>query len=148
MGWRAAVEDFISTKTGSVDVSLKKGSLSIACEVSITAPADYEVDKLKKCLAAGFTHVLSVSPDERQRAAIEQSAKARLQARQLERVRWLASEELFGFLQEQDARAAAILAAEDARLTRAGILPPSRVEPVNRQLGVAAAFGRSLAKQS
>ena len=51
---------------GNVDVALEKnGCPSIACEISVTTPADHEVGNIQKCLAAGFDHVLLVASEKK-----------------------------------------------------------------------------------
>lgn len=101
MGWRAAIDCLASNRDGSIDVTLRKGNLSIACEISITTPPDYEVENLRKCLASGYSYVISVSPDEVQLGAIERIAARRLGARELKRVRWFTPWQLVRFVEGQ-----------------------------------------------
>lgn len=46
---------------GYVDVSLERGALRIACEVSVTTSASWEVKNVQKCLNAGYDHVWVVA---------------------------------------------------------------------------------------
>lgn len=58
-GWRADLEYAVSN--GSVDVWLERGGLSIACEISVTTPTDYEQHNVEKCLTAGADEVWIIS---------------------------------------------------------------------------------------
>jgi hypothetical protein len=106
LGWRASIDCLVSNKEGSIDVALRKERLSIACEISVTSPADYEVGNLRKCLAAGYQHVVSVSPDETHLAAIRQVAGRRLGQREMDRIHWLTPWQLVQFVEAQDQAAA------------------------------------------
>lgn len=67
-GFRAAIED--QAGDGRADVVLRKESLSFGVEISITTDVEHEAANLEKCLQAGFTHVLFVSPDAKRRKAL------------------------------------------------------------------------------
>jgi hypothetical protein len=43
---------------------LERDDTVIACEISVTNTIDYEVGNVRKCLKAGFTHVIVVCMDE------------------------------------------------------------------------------------
>lgn len=62
-GFRATIERQV--EGGRVDVALERAGLSIACEVSFTTPAVHELGNVRKCLAAGFDHVVLILPPER-----------------------------------------------------------------------------------
>jgi len=70
-GYHAVIEEPVLDGAGKVDVSLTKGPLRIACEISVTTARDYELGNIEKCLAAGYGRVLLVSADERHRSAME-----------------------------------------------------------------------------
>src|SRR5262249_3120389 len=63
-GYTVIIEKSILDGLGSVDVALEKGSLSIACEVSVTTDPDHEIGNVQKCLAAGFETVILVSSEK------------------------------------------------------------------------------------
>jgi hypothetical protein len=106
MGWRASVEAPVENGAGSVDVLLTKGPISIACEISVTTSPAHEMGNLAKCLAAGYTHVVSVSPDAKRVAAIRDAAHGRLPASDVARVRFVDPRELFAFVTDIDAKSA------------------------------------------
>ena len=58
-----------------VDVLLRRESLSIACEISVSTDLDHEIDNLKKCAEGGFSRILFVSPDKRRRQKMSGALK-------------------------------------------------------------------------
>ncbi len=64
-GFRATIEE--AAGPGRADVVLRKDTLSIACEISITTDVEHEKENLKKCDAAGFSHIIAIVPDKRRR---------------------------------------------------------------------------------
>lgn len=67
-GFRALIEE--AAGDGRADVVLRKDTLSVACEISITTDVEHEIGNLKKCLVAGFTRILFVSPDKKRRQKV------------------------------------------------------------------------------
>lgn len=107
MGWRASVEAPVTGGTGSVDVLLTKGAVSVACEISVTTSPEHEMCNLGKCLVAGYTHVVSVSADAKKAALIRDAAREKLSEGEFARVRFFDPRELFAFVSEMDAKNAA-----------------------------------------
>lgn len=74
-GFRAVIEAPLSIGPGQVDVLLSQGDISAAIEVSVTTPADWERENIRKCLNAGHERVALVlaktaSTQARYRAAV------------------------------------------------------------------------------
>jgi hypothetical protein len=92
-GFLATVEETILEGAGRVDVSLTKGKLRVACEISVTNGRDYELGNIEKCLAADYAFVLFVSSDRRHRSAMEKLSKEHLEEKDLARVHFCAPEE-------------------------------------------------------
>jgi flagella basal body P-ring formation protein FlgA len=67
-GFRAGIEG--EAGGGRADVVLRKESVSVGVEISITTEVEHETENLRKCLGAEFTHVLFVSTDARRRKEI------------------------------------------------------------------------------
>lgn len=67
-GFRASIEG--ETGVGRADVVLRKESISIGVEISITTDVEHETENMRKCLGAEFTHVLFISPNARRRKEI------------------------------------------------------------------------------
>jgi len=100
--WHATIEKPILDGLGSVDVALEKGEESVACEVSVASTADYEVANIQKCLAAGFTTVVSIVLDRRTRAKINDAVAAQVDDDDAARVEVLTPETLFEFLDQME----------------------------------------------
>lgn len=64
-GFKSEIEKPVLDGTGSVDVSLEKDGLKIACEVSVTSSAEYEAHNVLKCLKAGYQQVLVVVSNQK-----------------------------------------------------------------------------------
>jgi hypothetical protein len=97
-GFRARVEKEIGEGNESVDIVLERDGLSIACEISVTTPIDYELGNLGKCLKMGFNHVLVISSEPAKLAGIREAALAAFGEAALSSVRFLSPQDVFGFL--------------------------------------------------
>lgn len=60
-GFRSQIEKIVLDGVGSVDVSLERDGVQVACEVSITTSAAWETKNVLKCLKAGYNHVWVIS---------------------------------------------------------------------------------------
>jgi hypothetical protein len=101
-GFRVTIEKAVLDGAGSIDVALEKDALSIAVEISVTSTADYELQNLHKCLAAGFTYVVLLSSNVRTLEKLRRRATAEFSADSLERIRVLSLQEFIEFLGEAD----------------------------------------------
>jgi hypothetical protein len=54
-----------------VDVALERDEQRVAIEISITTPAEHELQNLARCLAAGYDVVVPVSPDGKGRKRMQ-----------------------------------------------------------------------------
>lgn len=66
LGFLAHVESQLKgSSMQAADLVLKRGDLTIAVEIAVTTTIDHEFGNVKKCLAAGFSHVavISTSPE-------------------------------------------------------------------------------------
>lgn len=68
-GWRADLEYPVGN--GAVDVWLQQDERSIACEISITTPTDYELHNIQKSRQAGANEVWFISEDSEKVAEIQ-----------------------------------------------------------------------------
>ena len=95
-GFKVTVEKRVLDGHGHIDVYLERDGLSIGCEISVSTGAEHETQNLSKCLSAGFSHSVLVSPDERT------LSQARLLLGQIDekRVRFLSPDEFISFLDE------------------------------------------------
>lgn len=99
-GYRVTIEKPILDGLGSVDVALEKDDISVACEICVTTSPEHELGNLQKCLAAGFKHVVQIATDRKSLTALSAASKS-LGNVDPGRVRFLLTEELFAFLEEQ-----------------------------------------------
>lgn len=73
LGFRVVYEEG-TEGGGRIDLVLHDEKVSIACEVSVTNTANYEVANIKKCLDANYTNVFMISPSKKHSEAIESLA--------------------------------------------------------------------------
>jgi uncharacterized protein DUF87/type IV secretory system conjugative DNA transfer VirD4/TraG family protein len=100
-GWQAVIEKPVLDGLGSVDVSLSRGDQSIACEIAVSSTVEQEIGNIQKCLAAGYAPVVVVCVDPKLRRALATALHDAVGDDAMARVRILAPEELFAFLDEQ-----------------------------------------------
>jgi type II secretory pathway pseudopilin PulG len=106
--WRATIEERILDGLGSVDVSLRKGDLAVACEIAVTTEPDHELGNLQKCIAAGFQRVLVVSSEKKTLNKVRQLAAGALTEEQLAGVAFCAPDDAFAVLESIEADAASV----------------------------------------
>lgn len=99
-GYRVTIEKPILDGLGSVDVSLEKDDILVACEICVTTSPEHELGNLQKCLAAGFNYVVQIATDRKSLTALS-AASQTLGNIDPERIKFLLTEELFAFLEEQ-----------------------------------------------
>lgn len=104
MGWRAEIEKQILDGAGSIDVALEKGSVTVACEISVTTGTDQELANIEKCLKAGYGYVVATASEAKQVEKIEAAYVKQGQA--ADNVRFLTVDELKAFVESLEAQAA------------------------------------------
>jgi hypothetical protein len=87
-------------------VALEKEGCSIACEITVTTSPDHEVGNIQKCLAAGFGYVALISSDRKAIARAREAVNATFGEEELKKVRVLAPEDFFAFVETLEAHAA------------------------------------------
>ncbi len=97
-GFRASIEHSLPDG-GRIDVSLEKGNLRVACEVSVTT-IDYEVTNVLKCLTAGYDYVAVVVSNQKKIPLITSKIQSGVPVEHLEKVRVFGLPGLLGFLRE------------------------------------------------
>ncbi len=102
-GWRATVEERILDGLGNVDVTLRKGERTLACEIGISTSAEHELDNIQKCLTAGFQRVLVVSAERRMLGRLKALVGCNLTQEQAAKVGYCTPEEVLPFLDAFDA---------------------------------------------
>lgn len=105
-GWKATVEKNILDGLGSVDVALEREAQSVACEISVSTGIEHEVGNIRKCLAAGFGHVVLIIPERKAVARAKDAVMAALNDDDAKKVRVLPPEDFFEFVGSLDAEVA------------------------------------------
>jgi hypothetical protein len=100
LDYTVTYEEPLPAGQGRPDVILRRGKLSIACEVSMTTLVEDEVDHIVKRIAAGFTHVVSVSANRKKLAKIQEQTATKISADLLQKTHFLTPEELISKLYE------------------------------------------------
>jgi DNA helicase HerA-like ATPase len=101
-GYRATIEK-PTPSGGSVDVALDRADGSIAVEISVTSAAGYEAGNVAKCLAAGYTRVVVLAPEQRRLAGIAKVVRSTLLDSERALVDFLLPEEFLTYLTSQTA---------------------------------------------
>jgi hypothetical protein len=66
-------EEFVAGSKKRIDLVLRRGTRTIACEISVTNTVEYEAaTNITKCVNAGFGHVAAVCADRRKLAKIRE----------------------------------------------------------------------------
>ena len=92
-GFKTAIEEQTATG-GRVDISLIRGDIRIAVEISVTNTLDYEVKNIQKCIEAGYTHIYMVSEGMTHLKNIKARAQSTIDKVLLKKVKYLIPLEL------------------------------------------------------
>jgi len=106
-GWRAIREEEILDGLGRVDVALRKGERSVACEIGMSSTPEHELENIQKCLAGGFDVVFLISTERQLLAKVRALTDDVLGMEQRVRVHLGLPADLFVLLEELDAQGAA-----------------------------------------
>lgn len=104
-GFTASLEKLVLGGAGSIDVSLEKDGLSVACEVSVTSTKDYETKNILKCLSAGYDHVCVVVSDHKKIPALKASIRSNVPLDQQSKAGVFRLTDFLAFLRELTAPA-------------------------------------------
>jgi excisionase family DNA binding protein len=99
-GFRVEIEKGVLGGAGSVDVSLERENLKIACEVSVTSTTDYETKNILKCLAAGYDYAIVAVSNQKKLPALNTRLYSAVPLEQQEKVKALSLTGLLTFLRE------------------------------------------------
>lgn len=99
--FRTTVEKPVFGGIGRIDVALENDSRKIACEISVTNGPDYEIQNLRKCLAAGFDRVVLIATDVRHLGKIRKRAQQALSPKEITKVDFLTPDEFHVWLETE-----------------------------------------------
>lgn len=96
-GFRIVYEEE-TTSGRRVDVALHNSEVKIACEISVTNTAEYEVQNIKKCIEAKYDVVCMTSPSPEHLSAIQERAEKELSKAELKKVVFCLPIDISGFI--------------------------------------------------
>jgi hypothetical protein len=135
LGYRATIEGQVMG-TRAADVALEKDGVSIAVELCVTTDFVHELGNVRKCLDAGFQHVVSVCTDEQRLARLREVVEPQLEDDERERVWYFLPDQLFAFVQEIELQRSGSGAGEGERTVK-GYRVRSKVRRVDGAEGKA-----------
>jgi hypothetical protein len=100
LDYSVAFEEFVGNTQGRADVVLRRGERSIACEITVTTPVEYEVGNLTKCLNGKFSHVAAISRSGKKLERIRQLLAESLSPEQCASVAFYSPEEFISKLHD------------------------------------------------
>jgi hypothetical protein len=101
-GFKADIELLTPDGKGRIDVGLEKDGLKIACEVSVTTDATWEVHNIKKCLAAGYDQVILCSSQAKMLQSVQGKLKVECSPEEQQKILALDPEALFAYLDTKE----------------------------------------------
>jgi hypothetical protein len=105
MGFKVTIEGQV-LGTRAADLALEKNGVSIACELCFSTGFVHELGNVRKCLDAGFSYVVAITPKSDRLEGLRATIEQQLDDHELERVRCLLPDEFFAFLQGLESPAA------------------------------------------
>jgi hypothetical protein len=105
-GFKTTIEKQVLGGSGSIDVALERDGRLTACEICVSTSSEWELGNIQKCLASGFETVLVISPEKKNLSRIRDAVDSNLEKTVSSRIHYLTLEELLGFLDEEEAKAA------------------------------------------
>lgn len=100
LGFRATLEESVPTGDGSVDVGLRRGRLTLACEISVTTGTTSEVGNVLICLRVDFAHVAFISSNERRVQEVSSAVQREVPDDEFVRIGFYSPDEFFAFLKK------------------------------------------------
>jgi hypothetical protein len=99
MGYKVTIEGQV-LGTRAADLALEKDGIAVACELCVTTGFVHELENVRKCLDAGFTHVVAITPKSDRLEGLRATIEQQLEDHELERVKCLLPDQFFAFLHE------------------------------------------------
>ncbi|WP_439695167.1 type IV secretion system DNA-binding domain-containing protein [Mucilaginibacter sp. AW1-7] len=93
-GYRASVEVPTPDGKGKVDVLLERDGRTIAVEISVSTPVEWELHNVQKCIAAGYDRVVVCAGSPRKLQQVEARAMATLTPSEISRLQFMATDRL------------------------------------------------------
>jgi hypothetical protein len=116
----------------SVDVALKKGAKTLAFEISVSTPVEYEIGNIRKCLKAGFDTIAILCPERAKLIKIQQAVKKELSSDEIGRLRFCVPDEVSSLLLDFAAQSTSKETVSYGRKTKVVYQPLSEAEAKRR----------------
>jgi hypothetical protein len=100
LDYSVSFEELVASSQGRADVVLRRGNRSIACEITVTTPVEYEVGNLTKCLNGNFGHIAAISRNRKKLEHIQQLLAPAATPEQMARVGFYSPEEFVSKLHD------------------------------------------------
>jgi hypothetical protein len=142
-GFLAVLEDPVHEGTGQVDVTLTRGTLRLAFEVSVTTTRDHELGNVEKCLALPFAHVVMLSSQVRHLKGLATHIGGALSEGDRKRVSFLLPDELPAFLDGLQPAGAQMERQVKGYAVRSKVREGDPLEAVARRRAVARVVGEA-----
>ncbi|MBN1827272.1 MAG: ATP-binding protein [Candidatus Eisenbacteria bacterium] len=104
--WQASVEEPILDGLGNVDVALRRGEHTVACEIGVSSPPERELENIQKCLAGGFDQVVWISTEKKTLTKVRALVSSAISKEDRDRVVVATPDEVFSVLEAIDAEEA------------------------------------------
>lgn len=98
-GYKATIEAPLPTRDGKVDVLLEHENITIACEVSVTTDAEWEVHNIQKCIQAGYTYIISCLADGKGMSLLQSKVNETFTESERKKIKILTPESLMAYLE-------------------------------------------------
>ncbi|MBU6142169.1 type IV secretion system DNA-binding domain-containing protein [Patescibacteria group bacterium] len=132
LGYFVEKEKTVLNGAGRVDVLLTRDKKTIACEISVTNSPGYEVENIKKCLAAGFDIVAFITNEQKKLNQVRRLA-ADIEAEGRAKLRFFSPEEFDVFLEEQAAKEVSSESVTRGRSVKTNYKTPSAKDTAARK---------------
>jgi hypothetical protein len=145
-GWGTVIEEGVLDGLGCVDVALRKGDRSVACEISVSTSPEHELENIQKCLAAGFEHVAVVSSEKATLGRIRKIVRERLPEVEQARIVFAQAEELFAFLEQLDSEPASTETTVRGYKVKVNYQRVASAEQISKRHGISRVVAKALGR--
>lgn len=99
-GFHPVLEREVPGGRETIDVTLERPGMRIACEISVTTPIDHEFGNVQKCLRAGYDLIAVIAASEHRLKQIAAAVAGHLERREGAKVKYFTPAEFIAFIQE------------------------------------------------
>ncbi len=144
--WQASVEEPILDGMGNVDVALRRGEHTVACEIGVSSPPERELENIQKCLAGSFDQVVWISTEKKTLVKVRALVSTNISKEDRERVTVATPDEVFSVLEAIDAEEAGGETTVRGYRVKVRYQPVSGEEKGMRRQAVSQVIARALSR--